>query len=1028
MSTSRRDRIEQIFTRALEQPGDLRSDFLARACAADDALRDEVASLLEAAQHAPDFLEVPALEIFARQISREGWSVQPGDRIGCYAVDRRLGAGGMGEVWRARDERLDRHVAIKLLLPNPSVDAERVRLLEQEARAASRLNHANVVTVYDVGEHRGTPYLVTECLDGQSLRMRLRGGTLPLDAALDVAVQVSRGLAAAHQQGIVHRDLKPENIFLTSDGRAKILDFGLAERQLAARAPALAAGTPGYMAPEQARGEPVDQRADIFALGVVLREMLVGRQPLDLADPLAVAGGDARLSIAPEGPEMSRPLQRLVQRLLRGLLQRCLASSPADRFATSAELLAALELVIHRRNLPARPRLRALLRRPLVVAGASGLMLALALGGWRWRVSSRERWARGVAPEVQRLLNQGGYADAYLMARRALDILPEDPLLQRLWVDASLPADFSTDPAGAELALAPFESPATRWLALGRTPLPDARIPRGPFRIRVSKPGFESIEATASPDVLERYRLDPVGSLPAGMVRVVPGHGPQRFGFFVELDDFWIDRFEVTNRQFKEFVDHGGYRRREYWVEPFADGKRSLGWDEAVARFRDQTGRPGPATWKAGSYPAGEADFPVEGVSWYEAAAFAAYAGKSLPTMHHWYRAALPGQFAEIVAASNFGGKGPAKVGSHQGLGPFGTYDMAGNVKEWCANALDDRRFLLGGAWNEASRMFEAPDARPPFSRAAGYGIRLARYLRPPPPSLVAPIHPEHLGRDVRKLAPVNDDIFEVYRRQFAYDRTPLNARVEETSTTEAWQRQNVSFDAAYGGERLHAHLFLPRNAAAPYQTVIFFPPVEITVARSSSELSLTWAEPLLRSGRAVVYPIFQGTFERRPAFERLGPSELRDLRIAWSRDLGRTIDYLETRSDVDQARLTFYAVGRGAGPVVLIALEPRLKFSVLQGSGVALWGNISPEIDAINFAPRIRIPTFMLNARYDFANPIASQKALFELLGTPLDQKTHTVIDVGRGIPLEVVAGEILPWLDRHLGPVRLPLSASNR
>jgi hypothetical protein len=1005
MSTSRRRRIEQIFSQALEQAGDRRADFVSHICGADAALRDEVASLLTAAQQAPDFLAVPALEVFARQIFREGWTVQPGDRVGCYTVDRRLGAGGMGEVWRARDDRLERYVAIKLLLPHPSIDPERARILQQEARAASKLNHANVVTVYDAGEHRGMPYLVTECLEGQSLRMRLRGGSPPaVDEALDVALQVARGLAAAHQHGIVHRDLKPENIFLTLDGRAKILDFGLAERRLPAAnqddpTPALAAGTPGYMAPEQARGESVDGRADIFALGVVLREMLSGREPL----------------------ELSR------------LLQRCLAISPADRFATTAELLAALELVIHRRNAPVRPGLRALLRPPLAMIAASGLLLALAVGGWRWRVSFRERWARGIAPEVQQLLNQGKFADAYLVARRALDILPEDPVLQRLWVDASIPAVVSTEPAGADVALAPYESPAPGWLPLGRTPLPDARIPRGLFRLKVSKPGFETIEVTGSPDALERYRLDPVGSRPAGMVHVVGGRAPQRFGFIAELDDFWIDRLEVTNRQFKAFVDQGGYQRREYWPQPFFDGQRSVSWDDALARFRDSTGRPGPASWKSGSYPAGEADFPVEGVSWYEAAAFAAYAGKSLPTLYHWYKAALPGVFTEIVAASNFGAKGPANVGSHAGLGPFGTYDMAGNVKEWCANELDGRRFLLGGAWNEAGRMFETPDAKPPFARAAGYGIRLAKYRRPPPPALLAAIQLEHLGRDVRKQAPVNDDIFAVYRRLYAYDRTPLNVRLEQksataTSATEAWQRQNVSLDAAYGGERLHAYLFLPKNAAPPYQTVIYFPPPEIAVARSSSDLSLAWAEPILRSGRAVVYPIYKGTFERRAAFEKLGPSEVRDLRIAWSRDLGRTIDYLETRPDIDRARLVFYAVGRGAGAVVLIAVEPRVKFSVLQGSSVALWGDITPETDAINFAPRVRIPTFMLNPRYDFTTPVeTAQRPLFELLGTPVEQKTHTVLDVGRGIPVDMAAGEILPWLDWHVGRVQR-LSAANR
>ena len=220
--------LEQLFGDAVALPADRRAAFLAAAPAVDDALRAEVASLLGAGDRSGPFLSSTAIDVFAAEISRDGWTVQPGDRIGCYTVERRLGAGGMGEVWRAHDDRLGRDVAIKLLLPHPARDTGRVSALQDEARAASALNHTNVLTVYDVGDHHGAAYLVTECLEGQSLRARLSRGPLAVDAALDVAAQVARGLAAAHARGIVHCDLKPENIFLGGDDRVKILDFGLA--------------------------------------------------------------------------------------------------------------------------------------------------------------------------------------------------------------------------------------------------------------------------------------------------------------------------------------------------------------------------------------------------------------------------------------------------------------------------------------------------------------------------------------------------------------------------------------------------------------------------------------------------------------------------------------------------------------------------------------------------------------------------------------------------------------------------------
>ncbi len=1035
MLAERWQRIEEIFLEAAEQPASVRADFLERACGSDAGMRDEVVSLLTAVEQSGDFLSTPALDVFARQISREGWSVQPGDRIAAYTVERRLGVGGMGEVWRAHDDRLGRDVAIKLLLPHPSNADERVRAFQREARAAGTLNHINVLTVYDVGDYGGAPYLVTECLEGESLRARLGAGAPSMDEALDIAAQVARGLGAAHARGIVHRDLKPENIFLLLDGRVKILDFGLAtlhdssppvstSRELpAGTTRSLVAGTAGYMAPEQVRREVVDGRADIFALGVVLHEMLAGCRPFKADSTLGTL--HAVLTLQP--PDLS-DVNRDIPPALSHIVQRCLEKSPDDRFATVADLVAALESVIRARNLPASPGLPALFRRPAVTVPVLVVILAMAAGGWRWHaVTSRVRWARTIAAsEVQRLFNHGDRAEAFLLARQALDVVPDDPHLRQVWLDVSIPAGVTTDPAGADVAFTAYRTPTTSWFPLGRTPLTGVRFPRGLVRVRISKAGFQPIEGSVSPPGL-RYRLDPVDAVPPGMVRVVGGRDPVRFGLVGGLDDYWIDRFEITNRQFKEFVDQGGYRRRDYWREPFIEDGRSLPCEEAVERFLDTTGQPGPATWKSGTYPDGQANFPVGGVSWYEAAAYAAFADKSLPTIHHWYRAAGLGRFADILTVSNFSGKGPAPVGSYAGLGPFGTYDMAGNVKEWCWTETDNRRFLLGGAWNEPKYMFADYDARGPFERAPGYGFRVAKYIRPLSRAVAAPVRIEALGRGARKKKPVGDDIFAVYRRQYAYDRAPLNTVVEATQETEIWLKHTVVFDAAYGGERVRAHLFLPKNASPPYQTVIFFPGADAFLLRSSRDMSLAWGNLIIRSGRAFLYPVYKGTYERSTSDE-MGWNGERDLRIAWSRDLGRAIDYLETRSDIDRARLAFYGVSAGADAgVILSALEPRLKTSVLQGTGI--WDDAPPEIDALNYAPHVRIPTLLLNGRYDFETPYeTAQKPLFELLGSPAEHKRHTVLETGHALPMDDVAREILPWLDRYLGPVVHSSPASTR
>ena len=235
-----------------------------------------------------------------------------------------------------------------------------------------------------------------------------------------------------------------------------------------------------------------------------------------------------------------------------------------------------------------------------------------------------------------------------------------------------------------------------------------------------------------------------------------------------------------------------------------------------------------------------------------------------------------------------------------------------------------------------AEVLFANHDARGPFERAPGYGFRLAKYIQPVPAAVAAPVRLEWLlGRDLRKEKPVSDEIFAVYRRLYAYDPAPLNAAVEATEEEELWVKHTVAFDAAYGGERMRAYLFLPKTGSPPYQTVIFFPAADAFVLRSSRDISVARGEFIIRSGRAFLYPVYKGTYERSGTSEEIGSNAEREIVIAWSRDLGRAIDYLETRTDIDRARLAFYGVSAGGDAgVVLTALEPRLKTGVLPGPG----------------------------------------------------------------------------------------------
>jgi pimeloyl-ACP methyl ester carboxylesterase len=506
------------------------------------------------------------------------------------------------------------------------------------------------------------------------------------------------------------------------------------------------------------------------------------------------------------------------------------------------------------------------------------------------------------------------------------------------------------------------------------------------------------------------------------MVRVTGGSFQYRSARPVELAGYWLDKYEVTNKQFKEFVDRGGYQKKDYWKEPFLKEGRALSFDEAMGEFKDSTGRAGPSTWELGTYPEGHADYPVNGVSWYEAAAYAEFAGKSLPTIYHWYNAAGVGIFSDILRLSNFEGKGPARAGSHEGLTPSGAYDMAGNVKEWCWNATGNRRYILGGAWSDPGYMFSTPDAQLPFDRSATNGFRCIKSAAPITAELAAPV--ERLTRDYSRESPAPDEVFRIYRGFYAYDRKPLNAVIESVDESSPyWRMEKVVFDAAYGRERVPAYLFLPRNAAPPYQTVVYFPSSMALRLPSSQDLEMRVIDFVIRSGRALLHPVYKGTYERRSGGPEGGPNEDRDLVIQWSKDLGRCLDYLETRPDIDRGKFAYYGLSLGSITALpLVAVEDRFKAAVLL-AGALPFSRTPPEVDPINFAPRIRIPTLLLGGRQDFVHPVDSgQIPLFRLLGTPEKDKRHIIFEGGHA-PLRVqsLIKDILDWLDRYLGPVKM-------
>jgi serine/threonine protein kinase len=352
MKPERWQQVEQLYHSTLAKEIGERAAFLDEACAGDEELKHQVESLLKYERQAEDFIESPALEVAAQLIvDEQDTTPLAGQTIKQYEITSHLGSGGMGEVYRARDTRLGREVAIKLLPGAFATDPDRLRRFEQEARAAGMLNHPNVLTIYDIGSHDGAPYIVSELLTGDTLRDRMDRAALPLRRVVDYALQIARGLAAAHEAGIVHRDLKPENIFVTKDGRIKILDFGLAKlkpvtsninatvsTRLLGTAPGVVMGTVGYMSPEQVRAEEVDHRSDIFAFGAILYEMLARRRAFEGDSAVEVLNA----ILKEEPPEFPDPKHEVPSALLR-VVRHCLEKGREERFQSMADVAFCIE-------------------------------------------------------------------------------------------------------------------------------------------------------------------------------------------------------------------------------------------------------------------------------------------------------------------------------------------------------------------------------------------------------------------------------------------------------------------------------------------------------------------------------------------------------------------------------------------------------------------------------------------------------------------------------------------------------------
>jgi len=763
-----------------------------------------------------------------------------------------------------------------------------------------------------------------------------------------------------------------------------------------------------FVSPESARSENCE-RETTFALDAHKNFLAVHLSDTELPSGLKLNIGNRQAILK----------QRLSETQYRNKLQDTLTESLG-------------EVAVLDTGVEAPESGKSFLKPALAVAVCATLVVSYLLFSDYRQSQVVEKLRERSIPQIAALTAAGKFAEAFRLAEEVAGTLPDDPMLLSLWPQFSQVWEYSAQ--GVDIYHKPYSSPEAPWQHAGTSPL-ETKLPRTAHRWRFEKDGKTMTSAKPNQPGDRRIIRHPFPpamfeyadmSYVFGRPFMLPysGHVAER----VQIPAFYIDRYEVTNLDFLDFVNTGGYENPDFWEGlTFERDGRAVSFDTARTYFVDSTGRPGPSNWQLQRFPDGQDDYPVSGVSWYEAVAYARFRGKQLPTVFHWARSTFQVQAAPtaslLVEFANLESDGPRPVGDSHSLGVFGTYDNAGNVREWTWNeGKAGNRWILGGSWQIPAHSYMAHFELPPFDRSELNGIRLAKYIDKVPDGLFEPVIVKI--RDYEKTKPISDDAFSVLTDQFRYESTSSASEVEVILETNSGRLEKVSIHPA-SGSALTIYLSIPASTKKPFHAVIYFPGRDFFIPNSGCESRFIRRILIQKTGRVTVMPIWQGSCERYDGFyqaSKEGRMRLRASHIQdWHEDLGRTLDYLDSREDIAPGKYAYYGISYGASrPLPLLALEPRLKAAILYSGGfpAGQWPQIA---DPLNYVSRISLPVLILGGRYDAYRTIsASQRPLYNLLGTPPEHKKMVVFESGHApLPPSETLREIADWLDKYLGPV---------
>ena len=645
-------------------------------------------------------------------------------------------------------------------------------------------------------------------------------------------------------------------------------------------------------------------------------------------------------------------------------------------------------------------------------------------------------------PQVKDYLSEDDNVSAWLTSSKINSFAPFFSSISNDSDDISALAEIKTQQDGVSISWRAYAS-NDEWRLIGRSPIQPLRLPRGILQFKLEKEGYEtSYFSSSNPSLklynspvefgwsLEPINIQPQGSIPPGMTYIQGGNFiPALTGAGVDpvyLHPFYIDKFEVTNKDFKGFMDAGGYSNSQYWVEmDFIKDGVSLSFEQAQEIMIDSTGMTGPAGWEVGTYLQGTENKPVTGISWYEALAYARYKGNILPPMYHWAKAAFPPDeiispiSPKLLKTSNFSREKIEDIG--QGEGAYGTFDMAGNAKEWVWNIFGGRGLTLGGAFDEPTYLASQTSPQPRMDRSLKNGFRTARLINPRDLNPFGDPIETQAPKDLSFYKPMSDEVFKVYSRSFEVDSSKPKSKVIYVDDSHPiWIKERISIEVGYNEEMMDMLIFKPKNSFGPSSPVVIHPgsnyystPPEIDDI-NPGEFSLDF---LIKSGKTLVWPAWKGSLNRMPA-TRSGGDRMRDFRnlyIAWVGDTNKTLDYLETRNDIDTDNIFYLGMSYGAlFNTHTLLFENRYKGAILYVGGV--FPTYPPLVDGINHMPRINTPFLMLNGEQDYLVPKSAAMYFYQSTGTPEKDKKIVFYDSGHWpLPRNQMIKETLDFIKKY-------------